>query len=450
MPAEPPERQRKGRLRAGAKAAAGWLRGRWGWSGFGVGVLAGAVAAVMVAMLVPALVPGTDLEPGPLVILSGKDDSDGGQRHKLIDQWNALHPGNPARIEELPGQADAQHSEMLARAQSGSHPVDIYNLDVTWIAEFADAGYLRPLRESGATTGFLSSPMATCRYSGRLWALPFNSDAGLLYRRTDLIKEPPTSLGAMSDDIDRVFRQAGGNPPVKAGYAGQFDDYEGLTVNALEAIWAAGGDVVDTDGHVVIDSPETREGLGWLATGLREGKPQVILRDSASYDEEESTDAFRDGKVVFVRNWPVAYRKLAEAGQRSTGNGPLQFDVSKLPGPSVLGGQDLAIASGTQRPRTAQALIEFLTSERSQQILFERGGFAATREIVYRDAEVVKHYPYAPVLLDAIRAARPRPVTRHYPRFTEEFREIVLSALHDGGNLPPDAQGRLTDALRGY
>jgi multiple sugar transport system substrate-binding protein len=116
----------------------------------------------------------------------------------------------------------------------------------------------------------------------------------------------------------------------------------------------------------------------------------------------------------------------------------------------VLGGQDLAIASGTQRPRAAQALVEFLTSERSQQILFERGGFAATREVVYADAEVIDKYPYAPVLLDAIRAARPRPVTRHYPRFTKVFREIVLSALRDGGNLPANAEGRLTDALRGY
>jgi hypothetical protein len=41
-------------------------------------------------------------------------------------------------------------------------------------------------------------------------------------------------------------------------------------------------------------------------------------------------------------------------------------------------------------------------------------------------------------------------VTRHYPRFTEVFRQIVLRALQDGGNLPPNAEGRLTDALHGY
>jgi multiple sugar transport system substrate-binding protein len=116
----------------------------------------------------------------------------------------------------------------------------------------------------------------------------------------------------------------------------------------------------------------------------------------------------------------------------------------------VLGGQNLAVASGSDQPRAARALIEFLTSERSQQLLFERGGFAATREIVYRDAEVVARYRYAPTLLQAIQGAKPRPVTAHYAEFSAAFRRIVLETLHNGGDLPPDAADRLAAALRGY
>ncbi|MEN3310247.1 MAG: multiple sugar transport system substrate-binding protein [Micromonosporaceae bacterium] len=441
---------RRGRLRRAGRV----LTRRRGWFGFAVGVVAGATAGALVAVLLPAaLAPATGLESGELVILSGKDDSAGGQRRALLDQWNALHPDSPARIEELPSQADAQHSEMVARAQSGSHPVDIYNLDVTSVAEFAHAGYLRPVRVTDADTeGFLAAPLATCRYAGKLWGLPFNSDAGLLFYRSDLVRVPPTTLTAVTDDIAAVLSRSGHDPRLVAGYTGQLADYEGLTVNALEAIWAAGGDVVDGEGHVVIDSPQTRAGLRWLATGLAAGNPQPILRQSASFDESQSTSAFYDHQVLFLRNWPVAYRTLQAppATGRPAGTGPPPFDVSRLPGPSVLGGQDLAIARGSPRPRAAQALIEFLTSERSQQILFERGGFAATREIVYHDATVVDRYRYAPVLLDALRAARPRPVTPHYPRFTEVFRGIVRSALRNGGQLPVDATRALADALRGY
>ncbi len=433
------------RWRSRWAAVRDWRARHPGWFGFGTGILAGAAAGALVATLVPAAFAApSDLEPGELVILSGKDDSAGAQRLALIEQWNALHPANPARMEELPGQADAQHSEMLARAQSGGATVDIYNLDVTSIAEFAHAGYLRPLRVGAAETdGFLAAPLATCRYAGSLWGLPFNSDAGLLYYRKDLVPTPPTTARALDDAIVSTLPAAAGKDKrVVAGYTGQLADYEGLTVNALEAIWAAGGDVVDADGHVVIDSPETRAGLRWLATGLAPGTPQRILPESENFDESQSTQAFYDHKVLFLRNWPVAYRTLE--------SGTAPFEVSRLPGPSVLGGQDLAIARGTRHPRAAQALIEFLTSERSQQILFERGGFAATREIVYHDRAVVDRYRYAPVLLDALRSARPRPVTPHYPRFTEVFRDIVRQALAAGGELPADATQRLTDALRGY
>ncbi len=417
---------------------------------FGSGAVLGVVATLLVsAYLVPLFDRSDRLEPGDLVILSGRDDGQGNQRQALVDQWNALHPHNQARIEAISPVADAQHSEMVARAQSKQRTVDIYNLDVTWTAEFASAGYIRPLDEAGLdTSGFLKAPLNTCRYDGKLWALPFNTDAGLLYYRATLVSKPPTTWPSLVATVQDVLSQPSA-PAVLAGYAGQFADYEGLTVNALEAIWAAGGDVVDAHGRVVIDSPEAQAGLTRLASGLAPSTPQVILRDATKFDETATTQAFGAGKVLFMRNWPVAYRSL----NPSTGADAapaVPFQVTQLPGPSVLGGQNLAIAKDSRHPRAAQKLIEFLTSERSQQILFEHGGFAATREIVYRDATVVNLYRYAPTLLEAIRSARTRPVTPHYSQFSETFRQIVRQALANGGQLPDDAESRLEGALQGY
>lgn len=437
----------RGRLRAVRERA----RRRPGWVGFAVGVVAGVVTSALFALYVlPILATGDDLEPGTLVILSGRDDSAGGQRRELINQWNSMHPRNQARIEELPGIADAQRSEMVARAQAKRRTVDVYNLDVTWVAEFAALRYIRPLDETGLdTSGFLGGPLATCRHGGKLWALPFNSDAGLLFYRTDLVANPPSSWAQLTGDVERVFAARDRDQRLVAGYTGQLAGYEGLTVNGLEAIWAAGGDVVDSSGRVVVDSPQVRAALVRMANGLAPADPQIVMRQSVSFDEAQSTQAFREGKVAFMRNWPVAYRTL----DSSRGGDPaarLPYAVAKLPGPSVLGGQDLAVARNTGKPRAAQALVEFLTSERSQQILFERGGFAATRELVYRDSTVVDRYRYAPILLTAIRQARPRPVTAHYAQFSKAFQRLVQHALENGGELPPDARDRLADALKGY
>lgn len=97
---------------------------------------------------------------------------------------------------------------MLTRAQSGHG--DIYNLDVTWTAEFADAGYIQSLDEPGVPEdGFLAGPLATCRYDGELWTLPFNTDVGLLYYRSDLLDLPPQTWTDLEDDIT-VWRARSG------------------------------------------------------------------------------------------------------------------------------------------------------------------------------------------------------------------------------------------------
>lgn len=48
----------------------------------------------------------------------------------------------------------------------------------------------------------------------------------------------------------------------------------------------------------------------------------------------------------------------------------VDFGVAPFPGNSILGGENLAISATTGKPRAAQALVEFLTNPRSQQILF--------------------------------------------------------------------------------
>ncbi|TCO53644.1 extracellular solute-binding protein [Actinocrispum wychmicini] len=412
---------------------------------FGLGAVAGAAVMALVAfLLVPSFTPDNGLEPGELVLLSGKDQSDGGQRQELVNQWNQLHPANKATIVELPLGADDQYSEIVARAQSPTGQADVYNLDVVWTAEFADAGYLTPLSDVD-TSGFLAGPLATCAYDGKLWGLPFNTDAGLMYYRDP--GKAPRDWNDIVHQTQEVFAGAH-DPRLRAGYTAQLSDYEGLVVNALEAIWAANGELVDKDGNVRIDTPETQTGLRRLAEGLHGTDPRVVLPESRGEDETSSMEAFGAGKTLFMRNWPVAYRHLQQMASDDSAV-PSFFKVVKLPGPSVLGGQNLAVASKSTKPKAAKALIEFLTSPRSQQILFERGGFAATRDIVYLDAEVKKRYPYATALLDAIRDARPRPVSPHYVRFAQAFREIIKETLDGDGRVPSDASTRLTAALRG-
>ena len=79
------------------------------------------------------------------------------------------------------------------------------------------------------------------------------------------------------------------------------------------------------------------------------------------------------------------------------------IQVTRLPGPSALGGQNLAVSSKSRHAKAAQQLVEFLTSETSQQILFQDGGYAATRQRIYEDPYIRANYGYAQTLLEAVK-----------------------------------------------
>ncbi|WP_305788973.1 extracellular solute-binding protein [Symbioplanes lichenis] len=408
------------------------MRGKPWWL-FAIGNVTGA-ALVAALFLWGPFVAEPELEPGELVVLSGADDSSGGQRQALIELWNKSHPRNQARIEPIPRVADEQLIEMMARAQDTE--TDIFNLDSTWTALFAHPPSGRPLIrpiDAGRLAvpperSFMKKPLETCVYDGKLWALPFNTDAGLLYYRADQGLKGPFTWADIKP-----------RPGFEAAYTGQLGDYEGLTVNILEAVWAEGGDLtIDEGGTVTLDLAK------WDAAVERLKPGPVVLRDSTTFEETGSRTAFADGRVLFMRNWPVAYRAMQSS------DSPVPFAVDRLPGPSVLGGQNLAVSERSEQPRAAQALIEFLTSEPSQRTLFDPGGFAATRARVYEDETIKKRFPYAETLRAAVDSARLRPVSPYYVDFSEVLHTEVAKVLTgQAPQLPRNLAAQLSSALRG-
>jgi multiple sugar transport system substrate-binding protein len=427
---------------AGSSGHPGWRR----YLGFGLWFVGGIALGVVLALLattLPALLDDPDdLEKGTVVVLSGGDQSVDGQRGKLLEQWNALHPDTQALIVELPEITNAQRSEMVARAQAGGGGVDIYNLDVTWTAEFAAAGYLQRLDESRVRTGdFFERPLSTCRYDGALWALPFNTDVGLLYVNPALLaevgrKEAPSEWGGL---VDSAVDMAGVSNGATAGYVGQFGDYEGLTVAALEMVWGAGGVVVDDEGAVL---PDERD-VDAVRTAF--GRLKTVAETLPPTNEATSIDEFRNGRALYMRNWPLADRTL-----RDPERGPvIPFEVATLPGESAaLGGQNLAVSATTDMPKASRALVEFLTDARSQQQLFQRGGLPATRKVVYQDPAVQSEF--TTTLVKALDAAHTRPVVPHYEALSRAFRTEVYGYVRASRPVDDeDIRARLEAALQG-
>nr|BFE87073.1 hypothetical protein GCM10020093_096740 [Planobispora longispora] len=208
---------------------------------------------------------------GPFTLVIGRDTT--AYLQPLLDRWNRDHPAEQVTLLELPEAADEQRAQMVANLQAKSDRYDVLGLDVVWTAEFADAGWIVPLdRSLFPLDRFLQPAVSTAVYRGKLWAVPYTSNAGLLYYRKDLLAKegfaPPTTWAQLREQARTLHEGYG-----IGGYAGQFLAYEGLTVNVAEAVQSAGaGPILSRDGtQVTMDPARAEAGLDFLMDGFREG-----------------------------------------------------------------------------------------------------------------------------------------------------------------------------------
>ncbi|MET8680624.1 extracellular solute-binding protein [Streptomyces sp. NPDC004647] len=311
---------------------------------------------------------------------TASDVSQGPVRQRLIEAWDAAQPDVRVEIVKLPAAADNARSQLVAELQSGSADYDVVNIDVAWTAEFAAGKLIRPLDWS-LPEGMWPQVAETARLGGETWAVPFNTDAALLYYRNDIWKDenwqPPTSWGELNTLAAEVEDENQVEQTFPKGYATQLDSYEGLTVNAQEAVWAHGGELVDSEGEVRARSPETQQGLSDLVERYNE----VMPKESITADERDTLEMFRDEEVAFMRNWPYVYNVLSAEGSKVKG----KFGVVPLPvlvgrAGSVLGGQNLAITESSDHSADARRLLRYLVRPAQQRCLLDAGFAPVLRE----------------------------------------------------------------------
>lgn len=369
----------------------------------------------------------------------GKDTS--GAFTASVEKFNQENPNLQADLLELPESADLQREQQVQRLRAESSECDVLGMDVIWTAEYAAAGWiydLTPVVEKYEDT-FIPSTVATVEYEGAKWALPYNTNAGFVYYRTDEVPQAPSTW----EDLYQEAQQ-------RNGLVYQGERYEGLTVVFLELLFSAGGSVLSEDGETVeIDSPETREALEFMGSGIEDG---AVPKAVTTYEEESSRRAFEAGNATFMRNWPYAYALGKESNIAD------EFDIATFPGfagnegAGVVGGYNLGISAFSGNPDGALAFAEFLVTPAVQKLAME-ATLPATVTAVYKDPKVREALPFAPELLNAVEQADARPVSPVYTEISQAIYENVFSVLN-GRSSPDEAasamNSEIEDALQRF
>jgi trehalose/maltose transport system substrate-binding protein len=368
------------------------------------------------------------------------------------EAW-AARTGHAVRFVSTPNSGSerlALYQQLLA---AGSADIDVFQVDVVWPGILAS--HLLDLRGKLDPAGHFEEAVRNNTVDGKLVAMPWFANAGLLYYRRDLLeaqgRRVPETWQELTETAEAVM-QAGrqGGTERLWGFVFQARAYEGLTVNGLEWLASHGaGRIVEADGRVSVDNPRAAQALALARSWIERITPLGVL----NYTEEESRGVFQSGNAVFMRNWPYAWPLLNAEDSPVRG----RVGVAVLPRgaaeggrhAAALGGEQLAVSRHSRHAEQAIDLVRHLTSREEQKRRAIAGGFPPTIPALYADEEVLAANPFLRDMLETLRnaVARPSGVTgTRYNRVSTEFAEAVHGVL-SGQAEPEAALSRLAQQL---
>lgn len=350
------------------------------------------------------------------------------------DEW-AAKTGNTVKYLATPGPVSDLLSLYRQLLAAKSTDVDVLSIDVIWPGTMKDQLIdLKPYT-NGIEQEHFPAIVANNTVGGKLVAMPWFTDAGLLYYRKDLLskygEQPPTTWQELAASAKRVMEaeRKAGNAAMQ-GFVFQGRAAEGLTCNALE--WVAssgGGTVVDSSGKVTINNPAAAKALSMAASWVGTIAPTGVL----NYAEEDARGVFQRGDAVFMRNWPYAW-SLTQGN-----DSPVKGKVAVVALPkgegsessaSALGGSELAVSKYSRHPKEAADLVMYMTRPAAQKEVAIVGGFIPTFPALFKDVDVLKANPFYGELYQTFITAIPRPSTVTGARYNE-VSAAFWNAAHD-------------------
>ncbi len=362
---------------------------------------------------------------------------------EVVREFEAENPQIRIREEILPASTDEQHQFYVINLAAGANDFDVLDMDVIWVPEFARAGWLEELTAhvSAAELGPLNAAALRADWlDGKLFAVPWFVDAGVLYYRKDLLDKygfgPPRTYPELVEMALKVLGEE--RDPRLTGFVWQGMQYEGLVCAALEFIRGNGGDLLHDDAQPALTEPATLEALRFMSELIRVHKvtPPLVT----TLNEEAARNIFQSGRAVFMRNWPYAWRLLNQPNSPVAGRVGIAL-VPHFPGHSsapTLGGFHLGVNKYSRHKSAATAFVRFMIRYGVQKEILLKVGVLPAHRDVYTDPQVRQALPFLADVLPALEQVQPRPVTPYYLMISQIL-QPELSAVVAGIRSPESA-----------
>ena len=382
------------------------------------------------------IVPALTQQPVKISVLMQALEA--AQWQTLVKEFNQKNPDIRLEIIEGPNATNLVEDLYTSSFLLGNSPYDLVYMDIVWVPKFAAAGWLTPLSErisSSELAQFLSGDVNGGIYQGKLYRMPFRSDAGMLYYRQDLLEKAGYEEPETFDELIEVAQKLQQQGVVEWGYLWQGKQYEGLAAMFVEILEGAGGFWVNPETlEVGLDKSEALRAIAFLRDTIEKG---ISPSGVTTYGEEETRRLFQSGSVLFLRNWPYVFGLASKDDSSIKGKfaiKPMVHSPGKVSG-ACQGGWGLGISATTKHPEEAWRVIKFISSEETQRKFVLATGYVPSRKSLFtdntsvNDKTIIGQYPYYPQLLKVVENASLRPPIAQYAQASDILQRYLSAAL---------------------
>ncbi len=416
-----------------------------------------AIVAVAIAAAVGYLsIPKTPVK-SDITIVCGGSGSDIEACFNHAQAW-AKKTGNTVKNFSPPTSATEKLALYRQLFAAKSTDLDVIQIDIIWPGIIKD--HLIDLKKysKGEEANHFPAIVANNTVEGKLLAMPWYTDAGLMYYRKDLLEKYHLKMPQTWDEFTTTAKtvqegeRKAGNADFQ-GYVFQAKAYEGLSCNALEWVSSmGGGTIVDGSGNVTINNPAAAKALDMAASWIGNITPGGVL----NYEEEDARGVFQNGKALFMRNWPYAWSLM----QKDDSPVKNKMGIAPLPhgndgkSAATLGGWNLAVSKYSKNPDAAADLVMYMASPEVVKTRAIQNSFNPTSPALYKDKDIIAANDFMAQLNDVFTGAvpRPAPVTGlKYPEVSRLFWEAahdVMSKKATGDEAVKKLEGKLNQVKR--
>ncbi|MFL6036995.1 MAG: extracellular solute-binding protein, partial [Gaiellaceae bacterium] len=210
---------------------------------------------------------------GQTITFVGDSVGGGHQRDTALAKKFSQQTGIKVKVVPHPAASDASYSQLARAFSTHSSSIDVAMIDVVWPGAFAP--FLVDLKPKlgGQAKQHSQGIIQNNTIGGKLVAMPWFGDFGMLYYRTDLLKKygykrPPASWTQLFQMAAKIQNGEKATNPDFSGFVFQGNAYEGLTCNALEWIASSGGGHFIDGGKATINNAKAANVLNMIRANI--------------------------------------------------------------------------------------------------------------------------------------------------------------------------------------